>query len=55
LAFKLTDANVHRRKDLGEQVQEKITPNSQKTISEKIVENVSGAYDKVAGSIQPGE
>lgn len=44
-----------RRKGLGEQAQEKITPDSQKSTTDKIGENVSGATDKVAGALQPGK
>ncbi|KAG9205335.1 hypothetical protein G6514_008914 [Epicoccum nigrum] len=41
------------RKGLGEQASEKLTPDSQKSTTDKIGENVSGAADKVAGSVQP--
>jgi hypothetical protein len=45
---------MDRRKDLGEQVQEKVTPDSQKSYTEKAGENISGTYDKAAGALQPG-
>jgi hypothetical protein len=35
-------------------VQEKVTPDSQKSYAEKASENISGTYDKVAGAVQPG-
>ncbi|KAI8934926.1 hypothetical protein NX059_008595 [Plenodomus lindquistii] len=41
------------RKGLGEQASEKITPDSQKSTTQKASENVSGLGDKVAGSVQP--
>ncbi|KAL1601047.1 hypothetical protein SLS59_005716 [Nothophoma quercina] len=41
------------RKGLGEQASEKITPDSQKSTTDKISENVSGAGDRVAGAVQP--
>jgi flagellar hook-basal body complex protein FliE len=41
------------RKGFGEQAQEKITPDSQKSTTDKIGENVSGATDKVVGAVQP--
>jgi hypothetical protein len=41
------------RKGLGEQVSEKITPDSQKSYADKASENLSGAYDQVASSVQP--
>ena len=49
-----SDTNSHtRRKGLGDQVAEKATPQSQKTYTQVASENVSGAYDKVAGAVQP--
>lgn len=42
------------RKDLTSQVSDKITPDSQKSYTDKASENVSGAYDQVAGAVQPG-
>jgi hypothetical protein len=36
-------------------VQEKITPDSQKSYTEKASENLSGTYDKAAGALQPGK
>ena len=41
------------RKGLGEQAQEKITPDSQKSTFDKAGESVSGLGDKVASSVQP--
>ena len=44
-----------RRKGLGDQVSEKVTPDSQKSGFDKASESVTSAGDKVAGSMQPGE
>ncbi|KAF2624151.1 hypothetical protein BU25DRAFT_162393 [Macroventuria anomochaeta] len=41
------------RKGLGEQASEKVTPDSQKSTTDKIGENVSGAGDRIAGAVQP--
>ncbi|KAL5114092.1 hypothetical protein ACEQ8H_008024 [Pleosporales sp. CAS-2024a] len=41
------------RKGLGDQVSEKITPDSQKSTGQKASENVTGFGDKIAGSLQP--
>lgn len=41
------------RKGVGEQVSEKVTPDSQKSTTTKIGENVSGGADKIAGAVQP--
>jgi len=41
------------RKGFGEQAQEKITPDSQKTYGQTISENVTGAGDKIAAAVQP--
>lgn len=46
---------MNRRKGFGEQVQEKVTPDSQKSYTQKASENISGTYDKVAGAVQPGK
>lgn len=35
-------------------MQEKVTPDSQKSYTEKASENISGTYDKVASAVQPG-
>jgi hypothetical protein len=35
-------------------MQEEVTPDSQKSCTEKVTENVSDAYDKAAGALQPG-
>lgn len=43
------------RKGLGEQVGEKVTPQSQKSTGTVLSENVSGAADKAAGAFQPSE
>ena len=32
-----------------------VTPDSQKSTTDKISENVSGAGDRVAGAVQPGQ
>lgn len=44
-----------RRKGLGEQVQEKVTPQSQKSTGQVIGENLTGAGDKLAGAVQPSK
>ena len=41
------------RKGLGDQAKEKITPDSQKSTTDKATENVSGLGDKIASSVQP--
>ncbi|KAF2131184.1 hypothetical protein P153DRAFT_287507 [Dothidotthia symphoricarpi CBS 119687] len=41
------------RKGLGEQAQEKITPDSQKSTMDKAGESLSGAGDRVASAVQP--
>ncbi|KAF1830469.1 hypothetical protein BDW02DRAFT_572998 [Decorospora gaudefroyi] len=41
------------RKGLGEQASEKVTPDSQKSTSQKASENVTGAGDRIAGAVQP--
>ncbi|THV45981.1 hypothetical protein BGAL_0430g00060 [Botrytis galanthina] len=43
------------RKGVGEQVSEKVTPDSQKSTTTKIGENISGGADKVAGAVQPSD
>jgi len=43
------------RKGLGEQVSEKVTPDSQKSFTDKASENLSGTYDKAAGALQPDD
>lgn len=43
------------RKGLGDQVQEKITPDSQKSTTDKVSESASGLYDRAAGAVQPGK
>lgn len=44
-----------RRKDLGQQAQEKLNPDSNKSGLDKASESVSSTGDKVAGSLQPGK
>ncbi|OAL49908.1 hypothetical protein IQ07DRAFT_567372 [Pyrenochaeta sp. DS3sAY3a] len=41
------------RKGLGEQAQEKITPDSQKSTLDKASESLTGAGDRIAGTVQP--
>ncbi|CAL3964311.1 hypothetical protein PZA11_001703 [Diplocarpon coronariae] len=41
------------RKDFSTQASEKMTPDSSKTTTEKIGENLTGAGDKVASAVQP--
>ncbi|KAF2829718.1 hypothetical protein CC86DRAFT_367660 [Ophiobolus disseminans] len=41
------------RKGLGEQAQEKITPDSQKSTTQKAGENASGLGDKISSAVQP--
>ncbi|CAG5156582.1 uncharacterized protein ALTATR162_LOCUS4379 [Alternaria atra] len=41
------------RKGLGEQASEKITPDSQKSTTQKASEGLSGAGDRIAGAVQP--
>ncbi|KAH7122298.1 chaperone/heat shock protein-like protein Hsp12 [Dendryphion nanum] len=43
------------RKSLGDQAQEKITPDSQKSTLDQAKEGVTGAYDRAAGSVQPSD
>ncbi|TVY32380.1 12 kDa heat shock protein [Lachnellula subtilissima] len=43
------------RKGLGEQVGEKVTPQSQKSNTQVAGEKASGLGDKVAGAVQPSE
>jgi hypothetical protein len=43
------------RKGLGDQVQEKVTPDSQKSTLDQAKEGVSGTYDRAAGAVQPGK
>lgn len=44
---------LHSRKGLGDQVSEKITPQSQKSYAQQASENLSSTADKVAGAAQP--
>ena len=44
----------HRRKDFSDKAQEKLTPESQKSVTDKASESVTGAYDKAASAVQPG-
>ncbi|TVY13096.1 12 kDa heat shock protein [Lachnellula arida] len=43
------------RKGLGEQVGEKVTPQSQKSNTQVASEKASGLGDKVAGAVQPND
>lgn len=43
------------RKSLGDQAQEKLTPNSQKSTLDQAKEGVTGAYDRAAGSVQSND
>lgn len=43
------------RKDFSKKAEEKLTPESQKSMGEKIKETATDAYDKVAGMMQPNE
>jgi hypothetical protein len=49
-----TSLTACSRKGLGEQVSEKVTPDSQKSTTQKASEGVSGLGDRVAGAVQPG-
>ena len=44
----------HSRKGLGDQLSEKMTPDSQKSTTDKLSENVSGTVDKGMQKVQPG-
>ena len=44
----------HRRKDFGDKAQEKLTPDSQKSLADQASESASSAYDKAASYVQPG-
>ena len=46
--------DLNSRKGLGDQVQEKVTPDSQKSTIDKASETASGAYDRAASAVQPG-
>jgi len=41
------------RKPFGDQVEEKVTPDSQKSTTQKLSEGVSGTVDQAAAAIQP--
>ena len=43
-----------RRKGVGEQAQEKLKPDSQKTYTEFATDKATGLADKAAGAVQPG-
>jgi len=43
------------RKDISDQVEETITPDSQKSTLDKVTESVTSAGDRVAASLQPGD
>ena len=42
------------RKPLSDQVQEKVTPDSQKSPLDQASESITTTGDKLAGSLQPG-
>ena len=44
-----------RRKDLTDKAQEKITPESEKSVLDKAKEGVTDAGDKVASTVQPSK
>ncbi|KAF2005208.1 chaperone/heat shock protein-like protein Hsp12 [Amniculicola lignicola CBS 123094] len=41
------------RKGLGDQIGEKVKPNSQKSTLEQAQEGATGLYDRAAGAVQP--
>ncbi|KAL9632903.1 MAG: hypothetical protein Q9164_005015 [Protoblastenia rupestris] len=41
------------RKDMGDKAQEKLTPESQKSMGDKVTEGATSAYDKAADAVQP--
>lgn len=43
------------RKGMGEQAQEKLTPDSQKSTLDKTTESVTGLGDKAAAAVQPSD
>ncbi|MCJ1374317.1 hypothetical protein MMC20_005549 [Loxospora ochrophaea] len=43
------------RKGVTDQVEEKVTPDSQKSYLDQASETVSGLGDKAAGAVQPGD
>ncbi|CAF9911372.1 hypothetical protein IMSHALPRED_010010 [Imshaugia aleurites] len=43
------------RKDFSDKAEEKLTPDSQKSLFDKTKEGVTDAGDKVAGSVQPSD
>lgn len=50
------NSNPHgSRKDLTDKAQEKITPESEKSVFDKAKEGVTDAGDKVASTVQPSE
>lgn len=46
---------LFRRKDVTSQVSDKVTPDSQKSTTQKMSETASGMTDKAAGAVQGGE
>lgn len=46
---------LSRRKGLGDQASEKVTPDSQKSYTQQASETATGLGDKVAGAVQPGK
>ncbi|KAL9037799.1 MAG: hypothetical protein Q9214_005544, partial [Letrouitia sp. 1 TL-2023] len=55
LAHAYAETAVSGRKGIGDQVQEKLTPDSQKSTTEQASEKATTAGDKVAASLQPGD
>ncbi|KAF2136655.1 uncharacterized protein K452DRAFT_302598 [Aplosporella prunicola CBS 121167] len=43
------------RKSVGDQLQEKVTPDSQKSTLDQAKEGVSGVADRAAGAVQPND
>jgi len=43
----------NRRKDFTEKAQEKMTPDSQKSMVDKAKEGATSTYDQAAGAVQP--
>lgn len=47
--------NLYSRKDVSDQISDKITPDSTKSTTEKVGDNLTGFGDKAASAIQPGK
>ena len=41
------------RKDITQQIGEKVTPDQEKTAGERVKEAATGAYDRVAAAVTP--